>query len=98
MKKITFKLLTIFVLVTFTGTTLAWSGLPASSEVSVPSLADTIQIPESLGSVRQKFTAPESPGAPFIVHLQDAHGSYEAQENIKKILRLLKEEKGFDLI
>ncbi|HTL47839.1 MAG TPA: 50S ribosomal protein L11 methyltransferase, partial [Verrucomicrobiae bacterium] len=85
----------------FTFTTLAWSAPPLPSpEVRLPApLAQEIHIPEPLGLVREIYV-PENnaSSAPVILHLQDAHGSAEAQDNIRRILSHAAAQYGFDLV
>ncbi|MBI2167242.1 MAG: hypothetical protein HYU34_03230, partial [Candidatus Omnitrophica bacterium] len=75
---------------------------PGKPEVPVSRLASQIEIPENLGSIEKRFipnSGSESyQDPPLIVHLQDAHSSYEAQVNTRKILSRLVKDYGFDLI
>ncbi len=55
-----------------------------------------IEIPESLGRINDSYFPDKS--SPLIVHIRDAHGSYEAQKNIEKIIRYLNQNHGFNLL
>jgi hypothetical protein len=76
-----------------------------SAETSVFSLAGTLDIPQNIGVVKNRYVAENPTGteprnllSPVIVHIQDAHTSYEAQENIRKILHHLSKEYRFDTV
>ncbi len=100
------KGIAIFVAFCFTFTTLAWSApileLPIhKNEIAVSPLAYQIEIPESLGTIKERFAPDFRDGShePIaIIHIQDAHANYEAQVNTKKILEHLKQEYGMDLV
>lgn len=49
------------------------------------------------GSVNELYLSPK-PDAPFIVHIQDAHGILEAQRNIASMIGLLAQEPGIRLV
>jgi len=49
------------------------------------------------GSVNDLYLSPK-PDAPFIVHIQDAHGIEEAQRNIAAMIGLLTQEPGIQLV
>ena len=100
----------MFVLVAFTSTTVGWSA-PAlntesrvlSSEIKTPSLADKITMPVDIGTVKETYRSEldsqlQTPGSGLIVHLEDAHGSVEAQLHQEKILRRLQEQYGLNTI
>ncbi len=100
------KGIAICVVFCFTFTTLASSApileLPIhKNEIAISPLAALIEIPESLGTIKERF-APDfrdGSGEPAaIIHIQDAHANYEAQVNTKKILEHLKKEYGVDLV
>ncbi len=100
------RLVAVFVLVCFTTTSVAWSAPSLSTgqgaqhlEIPVVSLAEKIAIPSELGTIKEIYTPqPNSPGGsvPVIVHLEDAHGSTEAQLHQEKILRNLQEQYGLN--
>jgi len=66
--------------------TLAWP-VP---EVRAPELNQSpLLIPQELGTV-EAFDSPDLPSSfPFVIHIQDAHASPEAQERIREILNHL---------
>ncbi|MBL8024708.1 MAG: hypothetical protein JNK54_10605 [Elusimicrobia bacterium] len=49
------------------------------------------------GTVRESFTA-KRPNAPFIIHIQDAHGIFEAQQNIAAMIQGLADIQGVTLV
>src|SRR3989338_2707459 len=56
-------------------------------------------IPEEFGGVAESWAGSggwneRSPESPLVIHIQDAHGYYDAQKNAAEILRLLSESKG----
>jgi|GEM_PF-1209042 len=55
-----------------------------------------LEIPSVLGKVEHVFQAPGNAG--FVIHIQDAHGSYEAQKNIQRLLSHLKKKYGVQLV
>ena len=81
----------------FTFTTIAWSAppLPAKAEVRLPSLADTLEIPKSIGTINERYT---SQSTPTIIHIQDAHAHYEAQQHTKDILEHLYKKYDVELL
>ena len=87
----------------FSLTTIAWSApelaLPNAAlrqDVFLPSFVEQIQIPESIGTIEKRYAPKES--SSFILHLQDAHGHLEAQENIQAILEFLHDEYDVNLL
>ena len=57
-------------------------GVPTTD---VPSLtAGTLAIPAELGQVTDSVTG--DPSAPTFIHIQSAHGNYQAEKNIEKLL------------
>ena len=53
-------------------------------------------IPENLGHVDEAFRSYEE--APLVIHIQSAHGNYEAEKNIQALLHYFTEKEGFDLL
>jgi len=84
----------MFVTVAFAFNTVAWSAPSISvtrpsprairQDVRLP--VEKIEIPASLGRIEDYFV-PGTPSKPFIVHIQDAHSSYDAQIKIKELLK-----------
>ena len=99
-----FKFVAGLVLFSFSFNTIASPAPPLPKpEVRIPSLADSLQIPESLGRIEQRFapalySADGLASAPFVIHIQDAHSSYEAQIQTCEILKFLKEKYALDLV
>ncbi len=63
-------------------------------EVEITSLANSIEIPISLGQIEKRSTGT----GPLVVHISEAHGNYEAQGKIKELLEFLKKEYHFNIL
>ena len=76
--------------------------LPAPGiEVKLPAHAPAawhIEIPENLATVENIFEAPANAAPKLILHIQNVHGQYDAQVQIKKILEYLHKEYAFNLL
>lgn len=108
-EKLFLRTISIFVLTAFFGTNLA-VGEPSAvslnsgpiSEVSpdvsieIPQDLGTLQIPQDLGTVRDRVSSGRQ--GRVVLHIQDAHGSYEAQVKIKKLLHHLVDHYGASLV
>ncbi|MBI3313654.1 MAG: HPr family phosphocarrier protein, partial [Candidatus Omnitrophica bacterium] len=57
-----------------------------------------IEIPNELASLDEVYEAPAHPDSRLILHIQNAHGQYDAQIQIKKLLEHLHQKYGFSLI
>ena len=57
---------------------------------------DDLTIPVAHGSIKE--TSPAIPGAPIVIHIQDAHANYEAQKHLAEILRHLIQKYGLSLV
>ncbi len=68
--------------------------LPAASEVYLPRFE--IKIPQEFGTVKEENWNPSSPSV--LVHIQDAHGNYEAQNQIKNLIAHLEKSYGFSVL
>src|SRR5437870_3383854 len=82
-------ILCVTVLVTQTWVPNAWAA-PQPPEPHASALFPTEQfvLPDALGRVADRFTAPESsPQSPLIVHIQDLHTHEPAQAQIARILQ-----------
>ena len=80
------KTVAVFVLVTFIATSVdpvAFGNPSVAGEVPL-SLAKTLEIPAELGQVTDNLIGNSS--APAFIHIQSAHGNYEAEKNIEKLL------------
>jgi len=96
------RLVSFLTAAVFTFTTISWPAPAApAAEVRVPSVLDQITLPDSLGRIESRYL-PERPlervDVPILLHLQDAHASYDGQIKIKEILQHLEQNYGFDLI
>lgn len=65
-----------------------------ASEVNFPSPGFTLSIPPKLGTIEKSISGRGS----LIVHIQTAHGNYEAQKKIQAILHYLKDKYGIKLL
>ncbi|MDA9101404.1 hypothetical protein N9K06_01865, partial [Omnitrophica bacterium] len=72
----------------------AVQSLSVGIQSETPRLPFDLNIPAELGTIDQL----SSGAGPAIVHIQDAHGNFEAQKNIRAILNYLHHEYGFDLV
>ncbi|MGI6240319.1 MAG: hypothetical protein ACOYJW_00065 [Candidatus Omnitrophota bacterium] len=88
----------VFFLVTTTGWAAPAIRLSADPRAEFPaqSLADLIEIPSSLGQVTTRYVPRNVPASDrpesspvTVIHIQDPHGQYEAQKNIRAILEHL---------
>ena len=108
------KPVAIFVLICFTANSLAYAAPISVSaaapqlkirtsprEARRQSLLEELAIPGSLGRIETKYLPEQNSASmdfPAIVHIQDAHSSYEAQKKIQELLRYLQRHYGFELI
>ncbi len=79
-----------------------------SPEISLTSLEEKISIPSELGIIREVYheVSPQSSDAvhrtpsavPVIVHVEEAHGQPEGQENIERILAHLRKAYGLNTV
>lgn len=75
---------------------LSHSSLRAAAQAKgIPAWLSSLVLP--YGSVRDIFLA-KNPGAPLIVHLQDAHALPEAQRNQAHMIEGLSRERGINLV
>lgn len=70
----------------------AWAAFP--SEVKIPAGGFQLSLPPDLGIIQ----ALVSGDGPTIIHLQNAHGNYEAQKKIQAILHYLREHYGIKIL
>jgi hypothetical protein len=61
----------------------------------IPSWISSLVLPYA--AVRDIYIAPK-PGAPLVIHVQDAHGIEEAQRNIAGLIESLRQERGISLV
>ena len=104
-KRFMIRTISLTVLVCFVTTNMGWSQPTIGVQIggiehgSLDRKFLTLKIPEELGTVREILPAKvPRKEAPLILHIQDAHGSYEAQVHIKKIISYLVKHYGFSLI
>lgn len=92
MNKPALKLTSVITALAFSLTQLAASGYaaPPSLNEVVITRGFEIQIPEALGTV----DAIRSGSGPAVIHIQTAHGNYDAQKKIQGLLRHLKSAYG----
>jgi 4-alpha-glucanotransferase len=71
---------------------------PAASKAGSPGSEDWLsQLILPFGSLREVHLSP-APGAPFIIHIQDAHGIEEAQKNMAAMIQRLRAARGLNLV
>ncbi len=90
------KAVAVVVLLSFTFTSVVWSA-PISNpitEVSIKSAVRDLDIPESLGLVKDRYIT----SGPNIFHLQDAHSSAEAQKSIRGIIHHIAKDYKIDAL
>gem|GEM_PF-4105810 len=68
--------------------------MPAVPEVRLPRLE--VKVPQELGTVKEEYWNHGS--AAMLVHIQDAHGNYEAQNQIKNLIAHLEKAYGFSAL
>jgi len=91
-KKLTASIVAVALAVTQFGAPLPAWGAPSlffPSEVKASSEFQ-FQLPAELGTIQSQFRG----NGPLLIHIQTAHGNYEAQKKIHGILRHLKEAYG----
>lgn len=76
-----------------------FSAIDADQPVSqdVPSFLQ-IEIPDEIAVVEEFYEAPAKIEPRLILHIQNAHGNYQAQTQIKKLLEYLHDNYGFSLL
>ena len=86
------KVISILVLQTFFITNLGFANVtdPVLKAKDIPevhkNITEDISVPKDIGSVKSRYSGKDSK---TVIHLQDAHCNYEAQQNISKILEHL---------
>jgi len=83
-------------------TQAVWAApLPAVSFApmgEVPSAFFQIEIPEDLATVEEVYEAPASQDPKVVLHIQNVHGNYQAQVQVKKMLDYFYKNYGFKII
>ncbi|GEM_PF-4107365 len=64
--------------------------------ISVPGLE--LNLPAELGRIEESYLPPSSVSAPFIFHIQTAHGDVGIQKKVKEILRFLHDTHKISLV
>lgn len=93
MKKIS-KFIASFILICFLPNQLQAAPLSAAPEVRISQPTFLINVPPELGKAGNFHSG----AGPAIVHIQSAHGNYEAEQKIHGILHYLKKQYGFNTI
>jgi hypothetical protein len=73
------------------------AGNSASADESSSSALSNLRIPESIGQVDEIYVSPH-PGAPWVIHIKDAHSNYAAQKNIRNLLKYLLHQYGCESV
>ncbi len=94
MYKLTLKIISIFILLNFISTSLAWTQVVRPELKSAPT-NQLLGLPQDTAIVESIFSIPE---APTLYHIQSAHGHYEAEKNIQSMIEYLTDVKGVDLM
>lgn len=99
--KFTHKLISGMTLFCFLFTQVSWAlpsaGIAVLPQYETPSFLQ-VEIPADLASVEEVFEAPAQADPKLILHIQNIHGNYESQVQIKKILDYLYTTYGFKLL
>ncbi|HTL47938.1 MAG TPA: acyl-CoA dehydrogenase family protein, partial [Verrucomicrobiae bacterium] len=67
----------------------------APAETAVPSFAlPDLRVPSAFGTIEKEHTG----SGPVIVHVQTAHGNFQAQKSIESLLRFLHHTYGFETV
>ena len=80
------KLIASVVIVLFTFTTVSWAG---------PNRVYTIKVPEELGQVKERY---QGTSDEVVVHMQDAHTSFQAQKNLCNLIEYFVNKKGVNVV
>jgi len=98
MKKWFLKVAALSVAFTFIVTSIdpvAFASSTAAGEMS-PFSSKTLSIPAEFGQVTDMITGDSS--APAFIHIQSAHGNYEAEKNIEKLLGFIEKNSSVKLM
>ena len=76
---------------------LPGAGLSIAPQFETPAFLQ-IEIPSELASLEEIYEAPAQADPKLILHIQNIHGNYESQVQIKKILDYLYKQYGFRLL
>ena len=73
------------------------AGIEMAGKREMPSYL-RLDIPAELGTVDELYEAPASGAPQFILHIQNAHANYDAQQKIKKLLQHVNKKYGFTTV
>ncbi len=73
------------------------AGISFLSQTEVPHFLQ-VEVPSDLASIEDIYEAPSKPDPRLVLHIQNLHGNYEAQTQIKKLLEYLNKTYGFKLL
>ena len=76
---------------------LSGAGIEVRPSAEIPSLIK-IHIPKDLASIEEVYQAPAKLDPRLIIHIQNAHGNYDAQVKIKNLIDYLVKNYGFKLM
>lgn len=93
MKKLR-KFIASAVLICFVPGQVGASVPPAQTEVRLPVSEFAISLPHELGKIERVHSG----SGPALIHIQGAHGNYEAEQKISGILHYLKDRYGFETV
>jgi len=96
-KTISLTLLTCF-LTTNMAQGFSGAGIEILSQKAETPGSLQIEVPNDLASIEEAYEAPARLDPKLILHIQNAHGNYEAQSQIKKLLKYLQQTYGFNLL
>jgi len=92
------KVAVLFVVFTFVATSIdpvAFANTSAAGEVS-PFSSKTLSIPVEFGQITDMITGESS--TPTFIHIQSAHGNYQAEKNIEKLLGYIEKNSSVKLM
>ncbi|MFA5167029.1 MAG: ElyC/SanA/YdcF family protein [Candidatus Omnitrophota bacterium] len=96
----TLRIISLLTVCCFLITQIGWSALADGGRVSAAETpaftAGMLQIPAELGQVTEMINGDSS--APAIIHIQSAHGNYQAEKNIENLLGYIEESSSVRLI
>ena len=94
MRKNLKRYVSLFTLIAFTLSQFSSLGYAQPSEIPAQAAYFDFKIPSHLGTVEKVFSGK----GPALIHIQTAHGNYEAQKSIEALLQLLKRDYGIKTV
>src|SRR3989338_776449 len=73
---------------------------PSINPIDPATFIQTLKLPEEFGTIQDQFL-PETTGGKadqMVIYLQDAHGNYDAETNIRKLIGIFQEKYGLSLV